>query len=224
VGGIGLLLLVLVAAAGTGVGTLAALGLVAWGLYRAARIARHGPPPRAIGLAVALGLLSLGAGASYFAAATAWYGAEGQLEYFVLRRARELAEYQAVTKTSRVFDANGNGIGEYGAIEYLAALHAERHRGGLSSLRFPPGYRYGVVLAGDPARDETGFLVYATPTNYGGSGWRALPGGSLLRSLGGRPPVARFTYAIDEAGVVRRRDLGQARAPTREEVRSWESP
>ena len=111
-------------------------------------------------------------------------------------------------------DANKNGVPEYGTLEQL------RQAGFISESLVNPrkdrGYRFKVILSGDPARDEKEFFVVAAPVHYGSAG-RTISLVDAFRAHG-----ARTTFAADESGVIRRADLGSSRSVTREETQKWE--
>lgn len=123
---------------------------------------------------------------------------------------------------AKTLDANHNGAGEYGTLEQLkgARLLGE-------FVAYPAqqaGYRFTLVLSGDPARDEKEFFVYATPEPYRARepAWEyILPGASWIRAFHPAPPHARRTFASDETGVIRAMDLGSSRPITRAEAQKW---
>jgi hypothetical protein len=201
-------------AAGTGIAIIPLLILLLYGLLRGAQAMARGLGAKRFAIGSGMILFTLFAVANYMASLNNWpsesrYAASGT------SGVRSIITAENQFRSDAKLDANKNGVPEYGSLQQL-------YQAGLIEPRYlsPPergGYRFTVVLTGDPARDEKEFFVYATPSHYGTSG-RTI---SLLDAF--RPHSARTTFAADESGVIRRADLGGSRPVMREEAQKWQT-
>ena len=218
--GVGLALAFLLTLGGTELALLPLLILLLYGLWRGAYVIKLGQGSKRFLLGSVAMLFTLFAVANYLASLSNYSGVASR-ESSAVGGVRTIATAEASFRADSRLDVNKNGVPEYGSLEQLhqAGLLEDRH------VAPSPGspYRYTVVLAGDPARDEKEFFVYATPSHYGreSAAWSGVPGASLARGLRPAPPFATRTFASDETGVIRQADLGGSRAVTREEVRKW---
>jgi len=187
-----------------------------YALFRAWQVVRRGEGTKRFAVGAFVVLFSLLAATNYLLSlipvpSTPW------AELFPPGQIRIIVTSEETFLSYGKLDVNKNGVPEYGTLEQLI-------RAGLLSPHLldpdPRGvYRYVVVLAGDPARDEKGFFCYASPVHYGET---ARFGISLVDALRGLRASARRTFASDETGVIRWADLGTSRPVTREEVQKWE--
>ena len=118
-------------------------------------------------------------------------------------------------QSAKILDANKNGVGEYGTLDLLKEAEL------IETL--PYGYRFEVVLSGDPARDEKDLFVYGVPVTPKPSPppwW--IPGFVWSQWLRLFPPFVGYTFASDQTGGIRRADLRESRSITREESQTWE--
>ena len=218
--GVGLALAFLLTLGGTELALLPLLILLLYGLWRGAYVIKLGQGSKRFLLGSVAMLFTLFAVANYLASLSNYSGVASR-ESSAVGGVRTIATAEASFRADSRLDVNKNGVPEYGSLEQLhqAGLLEDRH------VAPSPGspYRYTVVLAGDPARDEKEFFVYATPSHYGreSAAWSGVPGASLARGLRPAPPFATRTFASDETGVIRQADLGGSRAVTREEARKW---
>ncbi|OFV87261.1 MAG: hypothetical protein A3D93_03645 [Acidobacteria bacterium RIFCSPHIGHO2_12_FULL_67_30] len=218
--GVGLALAFLLTLGGTELALLPLLILLFYGLWRGAYVIKLGQGSKRFLLGGVAMLFTLFAVANYLASLSNYSGVASR-ESSAVGGVRTIATAEASFRADSRLDVNKNGVPEYGSLEQLhqAGLLEDRH------VAPSPGspYRYTVVLAGDPARDEKEFFVYATPSHYGreSAAWSGVPGASLARGLRPAPPFATRTFASDETGVIRQADLGGSRAVTREEARKW---
>lgn len=218
--GVGLALAFLLTLGGTELALLPLLILLLYGLWRGAYVIKLGQGSKRFLLGSVAMLFTLFAVANYVASLSNYSGVASR-ESSAVGGVRTIATAEASFRADSRLDVNKNGVPEYGSLEQLhqAGLLEDRH------VAPSPGspYRYTVVLAGDPARDEKEFFVYATPSHYGreSAAWSGVPGASLARGLRPAPPFATRTFASDETGVIRQADLGGSRAVTREEARKW---
>ncbi len=202
----------LLTAAGTVLAIIPLLILLVYGLRRGAQAMARGQGLKRFAIGSAIILFTLFAIVNYLASTNNW-PSESRYAAVGASGVRSIVAAEMEFRGEAKLDANKNGVPEFGSLQQL-------YQTGLvdaGSLSAPErtGYRFTVVLAGDPARDEKEFFVYATPTHYGSSG-RTL---SLLDAY--RPHRARTTFAADESGIIRRADLGGSRAVTRQETLSW---
>lgn len=130
---------------------------------------------------------------------------------------REIVGAEEQFRSTALLDADKNGVPEYGSADQLRTAGLARDR--LSPSASALGYRYTIVVTGDPAQDEKKFFAYATPVNYGGRGNLGI---SLLDAVGSRPKAAWRTFATDESGEIRAADLGTSREARREETQKWQ--
>jgi hypothetical protein len=158
-------------------------------------------------------LFTLLAVANYMASLNNW-PSESQYAATGVSGIRNIETAEIQFRSDAKLDANKNGVPEYGSLQQL--YQAGLIEPGYLSAPERGGYRFTLVLTGDPARDEKEFFVYATPSHYGTSG-RTI---SLLDAF--RPHRSRTTFAADENGVIRRADLGGSRPVTREEAQKWQ--
>ena len=218
--GVGLALAFLLTLGGTELALLPLLILLLYGLWRGAYVIKLGQGSKRFLLGGVAMLFTLFAVANYLASLSNYSGVASR-ESSAVGGVRTIATAEVSFRADSRLDVNKNGVPEYGSLEQLhqAGLLEDRH------VAPSPGspYRYTVVLAGDPARDEKEFFVYATPSHYGreSEAWSGVPGASLAKGLRPAPPFAIRTFASDETGVIRQADLGGSRAVTREEVRKW---
>ncbi|MBZ5515784.1 MAG: hypothetical protein LAN62_13260 [Acidobacteriia bacterium] len=200
-------------AAGTAIAIIPTLILLVYGLLRGAQAMARGQGAKRFAIGSGMILFTLFAVANYLASTNNW-PSESQYAAPGVSGVRTIVTAEIQFRSEAKLDANKNGVPEYGGLQqlYQAGLIGAHHMS-------PPeqgGYRFTVVLAGDPARDEKEFFVYATPSHYGTSG-RTI---SLLDAF--RPHRSRTTFAADESAVIRRADLGGSRPVTREEAQKWQ--
>jgi hypothetical protein len=118
-------------------------------------------------------------------------------------------------QSAMVLDVNKNGVGEHGTLDHLQQAEL------IETL--PHGYRFEVVMAGDPARDEKEFFVYGVPVNrQPNPPPRWIPDLVWSQWVRLRPPFVGYTFASDQTGEIRRADLRDSPPITREESRTWE--
>ena len=195
--------------AGTGIGALGMLVLLYYGVHRGVRVVARGQGAKRFAVGAGVILFTLFAGVNYLASLNYDPGVR-RYESSAVSALRTIATAEFTFQADATLDANKNGVGEYGSLEQL-------QKAGLF-LSEPRGYRVTLVVTGDPAQDEKQFFVSAVPLNYG-EPRRTL---SLLAAWQSTHPFARRSFASDESGVIRERDLGSARAVTREETEKWE--
>ena len=217
VGRAGLFLAVLLTAGGTVIALIPLVVLFGFGLYRSLQMMKHGQGIRRFGAGVAMLLFSVFAIANYLASLNyAWLStlaAESDCVSVVSAVAGAEEKFKAAT----VLDANKNKIGEYGTLKQLEEQGDVLERRYLTSGR-PRGYKLVLQLSDDPAVNEKQYFLYAMPTDYGEPPYW-VP--SLLRSLRRPARNARRSFAVDESGVIRARDLGGSRPVTRAEAEKW---
>ncbi len=202
----------LLTAAGTALAIIPLLILLVYGLRRGGQAMARGQGLKRFAIGLGKILFTLFALANYVASTNNW-PSESQYAAPGAEGVRNIVAAEMGFRTEGKLDANKNGVPEYGSLQQLSQVGLIE--AGSLSAAGRRGYRFTVVLTGDPARDEKEFFVYATPVHYGSSG-RTL---SLLDAY--RPHRARTTFAADESGVVRRADLGGSRAVTRQETLNW---
>jgi 4-amino-4-deoxy-L-arabinose transferase-like glycosyltransferase len=212
--GLGLALCTLLAMAGTEVAMIPILVILAYGIGRGAQAMAQGQGKKRAAWGLAIILFTLFGVANYFASLD--YRLQGpSLESSAVTNLLIINTAEMEFQTNATLHVNKNGVGEYGSLEQL-------HKAGLLDdvlweHLHGPIYRYVVVLAGDPARDEQKYFVYAVPMHYGQAHLTL----SLLRHLIPYVPYTRRTFASDETGVIRGTDLGGARDVTRAEAEKW---
>jgi len=187
-----------------------------YALFRAWQVVRRGEGTKRFAVAAFVVLFSLLAATNYLLSlnpvpSTPW------TEQFAPRTIRTIVTNEEMFLSYAKLDANKNGIPEYGTLEQL--IRAGLLPPDLGNTGPLGGYRYVVVLTGDPVRDEKGFFCYASPAHYGET---VRFGISLVDALRGVRASARHTFASDETGVIRWADLGTSRPVTREEAQKWE--
>lgn len=212
--GVGLGLVFFLTMGGTEVALIPLLILLCYGLFRGASVMRYGQGWKRFAVGTGVILFTLFAVTNYAASLNNWPSAS-RTETGAAFAVRAVTAAQTEFRSAARLDANKNGAGEFGTLGQLrdARLlddYVWRQMDGGS-------YRYAVVLTGSPAEDEKRFFVYATPAYYGDPP-RQL---SLLAAFRPAKPHGRRTFAADESGVVRSRDLGAARPVTREETQKW---
>lgn len=204
----------LLSMAGTGIGALGMLVLLSYGLHRGGLAIARGQGAKRFAVGAGVILFTLFATANYGASLT-YYPSVRRYESNAAGALRAINVAEATFQAEAKLDANKNGVGEYGTLDQLrkAGLleeglfaHAER------------SYRVTLEIAGDPAQDEKQYFISAVPLNYGQPRWTL----SLLAAWGPAQPFAQRSFASDETGVIRGRDLGGARAVTREEAQEWQ--
>lgn len=212
-GGLLLAFCTLIAMAGTGIAVIPLIILLTYGLFRSGEAMRLGQGGKRWAIGGAMMLFTLFAVANYLASLN--YPTGGDTESMASYAIREIASTQIKFRADVKLDRNSNGTGEFGTLEQIQSPGANDDLSRM--LRAWRGYRFAVVVTGDPARDEKEFFVYATPLNYGDVPWRL----SMLDGFGHRKFYARRIFAVDESGVIRAMDLGGSRAVTREETKGW---
>jgi hypothetical protein len=220
VGRAGLFLVVLLTAAGTELALVPLLVLFAFGAYRSLQMMKCGQGIRRFGVGVGMLLFAVFAIANYLASFNYGWMSTIAVESDCVPAVRAVARAEEEFKAATLLDANKNKIGEYGTLKQLDEQGAFMERGYLASGR-PRGYKLVLVLSDDPAVREKQYFLYAIPTNYGDPPLSVLSL-SLVRLL--RPQTRRYarrTFAVDETGVIRARDLGGSRPVTRAEAEKW---
>jgi hypothetical protein len=201
--------------AGTAIGGLGILCLTIYGMARGVQAMVRGQGKKRFALGAAVFLFVPLAGFNYLLSLDN-YPSAGRTESSAVGGVRTIVTAETTFKSDAKLDAHKNGISEFGTLAQLqqAGLLTERYTTPSPSS----GYRYVLVLAEDPARNEKEFFVYATPTNYGNPAGFSI---SLLNLIRPRPAGGIRTFSADEMGVIRFADLGGARAVTREEAQKW---
>lgn len=201
---------------GAETGGLGLLVIILYCALRFGQIIQRGQGRKRLAIAAGFGVYSLFAASNYFVSLAFW-PQERSRESWAATLLRRTGEAETQFQAAKMLDANKNGIGEYGTFKELE----ESGLGG-AAVR---GYRYVLVLSGDPARDEKEFFVYATPEEYDNfrawEKWRWIPGYSWAGALRTSSHTAQLTLATDESGVIRAADLSGSRPVTREETRQW---
>ena len=200
---------------GTGIGLGAMLVVVGYGLWRGLQVIAGGQGRKRFALGAVVVLYSLFAGANYIAALMNDLG-RARSPSLVLRN---VVNAEAAFIADKRLDVNHNGIPEYGSLQqlYMAGLIPSYY---LSSEKLR-GYEIGVILRGDPTKDEKEFLAYATPQNYGPPP-NPLLMFSLLEAVRGQRYFAIRSSAADESGVIRSADLGGSHEIIREDAMKWQ--
>jgi hypothetical protein len=211
-----LVLCALATLAGTVMGGLAMLILVAYAMLRGGQAMSRGQGKKRFALGAAVILFAPLAGLNYALSTNNWPSVEWA-EATGAGGVRAIVTAEIAFKANAKLDVNKNGIPEFGTL-------AQLQQAGLVTATYvtapSSSYRYVLELAGDPARDEKEYFLYATPKRYGtSSGGISL---SLLNIWWPRPATARRTFAADETGVIRFADLGGSRPVTRPEAQKWE--
>lgn len=197
------------------------LVLLFYGLRQGAYVMKLGQGSKRFVFGGAVLFVTLLGLADYGASSADYPGEAMRRESSAVRGLRQIVVAERQFLADARLDVDKNGVPEYGSLDQL------RQAGLLEDwdvARGPyRGYRYTVVLAGDPRRDEKEFFVFASPTHYGreGTAWFLVPGYSLVKGLRLAPPLAVRTFASDETGVIRGADLGGSRAVTHEEAQRW---
>jgi hypothetical protein len=216
VGRAGLGLATFLTIAGTELAVVPLVVLFAFGAYRGLQMMKYGQGARRFSVGLVMILFTVLAIVNYGASLTYSDGT-----YFVesgcISTLRIITRAQEDLKAAVSLDANHNKIGEYGTLKQLEEQGAYLERGFVSSGR-PRGYRLVLQLSDGPAVSEKQYFLYAVPTDYGDQPISVL---SLVRSLRPRIPYARRSFAVDESGVIRARDLGGSRPVTRAEAAKW---
>ena len=199
---------------GTEIGAIGLVFLLSYGLHRGAYAIFRGQGAKRFAVGAAVILYTLFAVANYVASLNYDPGVR-RYESSAVGTVRTINTAEITFQSHAMLDTNKNGVGEYGTLEQLqkaGLIGPEQARAERQ------GYRLTLVVTGDPAQDEKQFFVSAVPLNYG-EPRRTL---SLLAAVRLGIPKARRTFASDESGVIRARDLGAARPFTREEALKWE--
>jgi hypothetical protein len=217
VGRAGLFLAVLLTAAGTELALIPLLVLLAFGAYRSLQMMRCGKGIRRFGAGVAMLLFTALAIVNYFASLNYGWLSTIAVESDCVSVVSAVAGAEEKFKAATVLDANKNKIGEYGTLKQLEEQGDVLERRYLTSGR-PRGYKLVLQLSDDPAVNEKQCFLYAMPTDYGEPPYW-VP--SLVRSLRRPARNARRSFAVDESGVIRARDLGGSRPVTRAEAEKW---
>ena len=218
--GVGLILLVLATMSSPDIGLFAMLGVVAYGITRGIQVMLRGQGTRRFVVGIAIIVFALCAGGNYTLAMSGWNYAN---QHWVARWL-----IGDIVDSELTFRSDKNGTGRFGTLDELRNPRLRLPLPGRFDNLYlgflPRGYRFVVVLTGDPARDEKEFFVYATPVRYRKNWLDRFPVffSSSLSFLLRQPPAARFTYAADETGAIRRADLGGSRPVTRGETSTWE--
>lgn len=201
--------------AGTEVGVLGLAFLLGYGLHRGGFAIARGQGAKRFAVGAGVILFTLFASANYLASLS-YPPSTRYNESTAVGALRTINVAEASFRAEGKLDANKNGVGEYGTLEQLQKPHvSQAWQPSYGVLR---GYRVTVVVTGGPAQDEEQYFVSAVPTHYGQPGLTV----SLLRAWKPAPPFARRSFASDESGIIRGRDLGGVRAFTREEAQKWE--
>lgn len=205
---------------GTEIALIPLLILLFYGLVRGARIIQRGQGAKRIAIGIAVILLTVFAIGDYMLSLNNW-SRTAMAESSAVGSLRSLVTAELTFQSSKTLNANRNEVGEFGTLEQLQ--EARLLAGSLTSSRGGWGYRYAVVLSGNPERDEKEFFAYAIPVEYGeeASWTRFVPGGSWMTVLQPRRHPARRSFAVDESGTIREADLGGSRPVTRAEAEKW---
>lgn len=201
--------------AGTGIALIPLFILLSYGLHRGGLAIARGQGAKRFAAGAGIILFTFFALANYVASLSYYPGA-ARYESSALGTVRTINTAEVSFQSDAMLDTNKNGVGEYGSIEQLQK--AGLIEAGFLSRAEQRGYRVTLVVRGDPAQDEKQYFVSAVPLNYG-EPRRTL---SLLAAWGPAQPFARRSFASDESGVIRGRDLGGARPVTPEETQKWE--
>jgi hypothetical protein len=202
-GAVGVTILAIVSAGGTIVGLVMLLVVMVYGLNRGIQAIRLGHSRRRYWIGAATIVYSLFAGGDYLTALALWTATESEQDWIVRSNLRT------------AFGKWRDGALDFGSVDQL-----ELDARGIVEMRHwgPPHYSYIVSATDRPVRADRHLFLYARPHRYGRSDlWSS----SLGLALGIQEARFRFTYAIDETGVVRRADLGATRPVTREETKTW---
>ena len=202
----------LAAGAGTGIGAMALLILLCYGLFRGVQVMTRGKGGKRFAIGLGMIVFTLFASANYFASLDN-YPSERRHTTTAVIGIRNIVMAELDFHKSARLDSNKNGVGEYGTLKQLH--DAELISNSVLTPREDRGYRYTLILKGDPNLNEKEFFVYASPVHYGTTG-RTI---SLVDAF--RPQRTRITFATDESGIIRQADVGSLRSVTREETQEW---
>ncbi len=203
----------LITAAGTAVAIIPLLVLLGYGLRRGSQAMVRGQGLKRFAIGGGIILFVLFSVTNYLASLNNW-PSESRYAAIGVSGIRSIVAAEMAFRSDGKLDANKNGVPEYGSLQQLRQVALLEP--GYLSVPERDGYRFTVILAGDPTRNEKEFFVYASPFHYGTAG-RTI---SILDAF--RPHSARTTFASDESGVIRRADLGSSRPVTRQETLNWE--
>ncbi len=212
--GLGLGLATFLTAGGTEIAMIPLVILLVYGLWRGTQAIQLGRGGKRFAAGGAVMLFTLFAMANYVASTMTYRGTTAT-ESSAVGAVRTINTAEEQFRSDRTLDTNKNGAGEYGTFDQLrkAGLLDDNFLSSASGR----SYQLVLVLNGDPSRDEKEYFLYATPKNYGEPPWTL----SLLAILRRPPRLGRQTFASDETGVIRARDLGTSRPVTRKEAQSW---
>jgi hypothetical protein len=215
----------LVAAAGTALGAVAMLILLSYGVLRGSQVIWRGEGTKRFALGAGVLLFTLFACFDYLLSTNNW---PVRHELHAATNLSYLYPAEATFKSEGKLDENKNKVSEYGTVPQLVQAGLINEYNVYYGSGVPQGaaYRHVLLLSSNPAENEKGFFVYATPTDYGpgeSALWRIVPGGSWVNVLRPRSHRARRTFAADQSGVVREADLGSSRPVTREEAETWKT-
>jgi len=200
--------------AGTGIAIIPLLVLLCYGLHRGGLAISRGQGTKRFAAGAGVILFTFFAIANYLASLNPL--SVGRYESSAVGTVRTINTAEITFQSDAMLDTNKNGVGEYGTLEQLEKTGFIE--AGFLSRAEQRGYRVTLAITGDPAQNEKQFFVSAVPLNYG-QPRRTL---SLLAAWQSKHPFARRSFASDESGVIRGRDLGGTRPVTREETQKWE--
>jgi hypothetical protein len=214
--GLGLAVCFFLTLGGTGIAVIPLLILLFYGMRRGALACARGQGWKRFVFGPAVIIFTILATGNYLSSLNARsyiYIAQGR----GAQGLRDIVGAEENFRSTARLDADKNGLPEYGSADQLRAAGLARDQ--LSPSASAQGYRFVIVITGNPAQDEKQFFAYATPVNYAG---RDNLGISLLDAIRSRPKAAWRTFATDESGEVRDADLGTSREVTREETQKWQ--